>query len=891
MYSYFGFHFRTLNWMLAPLRFLLKIRFVPENFSKDHFLEASKGADIVYVLPRFFFLDVFVLNAALKILGIKTVKVHARPNRFRGCAVLGIRARRQLFVKQNDRDLFSESVSQLLQQDHRVSRAQLLLWPVSVFWSRKAERNEQNFLMKALFHDDGNLHAFQKFLIALLQGGEVRIHFGKPMMLGPDLLKVDPALAEHDPLAKRYGFSSPTQTIARKIRRDLLIEFNRERTAVMGPNLYDFQNIANRILNGQEVQDYIHKHEKDKRKAEQKAVRFLDEIAANYNYSVVRAFEKVFDFVWTVIFRGVRVRNFENVATVARSGQILWMPCHRSHLDYMLLSYVLFKKGLVTPHVAAGQNLSFFPAGPILRRGGAFFLRRSFQGNRFYSLIFGQYVNFLMHNSFPVEFFHEGGRSRIGKLLSPKLGFTSICVSSIISRKAKNTYIIPVYFGYDKVMEDASYAKELMGAKKQKESLWVLLKSIRFLFGNYGFVDVSFGAPIHFGDAWTEYFNNPSLIALQGTTEISPNLDQCSERLDSRDIAVQGFIKNLARRVNTGINQNATACTTALIATLLCAHNHKLWDRDEVKMWLMRCVEVIETIRSQLGWSVAVSASTPSDAVLFHSSKPPQSGEDVDVVGTPIHQLASEENEGARRERHNHLANLILSDALQWQFLKAFKNEPDKYEKNMDKDINLWWYRGTLFHLIAIPGIVAQLVLQSGEDSLSLELLEKKFAAIRHLWEEELFWPASTSSSLLVRCALSILQKWSLVIYGTQDDIIRASSAEAVKSLEVVASWVGPEKEIYGIQIAAALQLIEGNTKLKRDDLISNSFVLHRNLYLKGKASVPPNLSKVFGARTFDALYRVGLYQPSEGQSLRLSYTELVGVSGFLDTKFWQTKS
>jgi glycerol-3-phosphate O-acyltransferase len=72
--------------------------------------------------------------------------------------------------------------------------------------------------------------------------------------------------------------------------------------------------------------------------------------------------------------------------------EVIYVPSHRSHIDYLLLSYLLYVNGIVPPHIAAGVNLNLPVVGPILRRGGAFFLRRSFKSNALYSAVFSEYV-------------------------------------------------------------------------------------------------------------------------------------------------------------------------------------------------------------------------------------------------------------------------------------------------------------------------------------------------------------------------------------------------------------------------------------------------------------------------------------------------------------------
>ena len=114
----------------------------------------------------------------------------------------------------------------------------------------------------------------------------------------------------------------------------------------------------------------------------------------------------------------------------------------------MILSMICDDYGLQPPHVAAGDNLNFWPVGRLLRAGGAFFIRRSFKGDRIYSATMGAYVKRLLQDGFSQEFFIEGGRSRTGKLLAPKFGMLTLEVDAWLTGvKPDGTYLAQVLPG------------------------------------------------------------------------------------------------------------------------------------------------------------------------------------------------------------------------------------------------------------------------------------------------------------------------------------------------------------------------------------------------------------------------------------------------------------
>ncbi|SBM13760.1 glycerol-3-phosphate 1-O-acyltransferase PlsB, partial [Klebsiella pneumoniae] len=211
---------------------------------------------------------------------------------------------------------------------------------------------------------------------------------------------------------------------------------------------------------------------------------------------MIRLTDRILGFTWNRLYQGINVHNAERVRQLAHDGhEIVYVPCHRSHMDYLLLSYVLYHQGLVPPHIAAGINLNFWPAGPIFRRLGAFFIRRTFKGNKLYSTVFREYLGELFSRGYSVEYFVEGGRSRTGRLLDPKTGTLSMTIQAMLRGGTRPITLVPIYIGYEHVMEVGTYAKELRGATKEKESLPQMVRGLSKL-RNLGQGYVNFGEPL-----------------------------------------------------------------------------------------------------------------------------------------------------------------------------------------------------------------------------------------------------------------------------------------------------------------------------------------------------------------------------------------------------------
>ncbi len=229
----------------------------------------------------------------------------------------------------------------------------------------------------------------------------------------------------------------------------------------------------------------------------------LNQIAADLNPTTINVFKFALTFIFNNIYDGMDIdkEGLARVKEKARRGSIVYVPCHKSHIDYLVLSYGLFFNWMSIPLIAAGINLAFFPMGYFFRRGGAFFMRRTFKGDPVYAQTFSAYIRTILGERIPMEFFIEGTRSRSGKLMLPKKGLLSMIVQGWESGITRNVYFVPVYVGYDRVVEEGAYVREMKGAPKEKENLWSLLKAGKVLKQRYGKVYVRFAEPISM-NAW-----------------------------------------------------------------------------------------------------------------------------------------------------------------------------------------------------------------------------------------------------------------------------------------------------------------------------------------------------------------------------------------------------
>lgn len=285
--------------------------------------------------------------------------------------------------------------------------------------------------------------------------------------------------------------------------RSLLVDIlNRQRKSITGPVLKSRQEITEDILNRKSLREFLAAYA-DKtgtplRKVNKKAAGYIDEIAANYSLRIINFLNWLFTWVFRNIFEGVSVsqKEINTMRETYTKAPLILIPCHKSHLDYLLLPYVMFKYNMPCPHIAAGKNLSFWPLGPLFRGAGAFFLRRTFKGAELYARIFAAYIEKLLYEGFNIKIYIEGGRSRTGKVLPPKIGGLSMILRAFLNGACEDLYFVPIYVGYDRVLEEDAYLKEIEGGNKTPENLKGLLNTPKFLKRKYGKVYLKFDTPI-----------------------------------------------------------------------------------------------------------------------------------------------------------------------------------------------------------------------------------------------------------------------------------------------------------------------------------------------------------------------------------------------------------
>ncbi|MBM4777669.1 MAG: glycerol-3-phosphate acyltransferase [Archangiaceae bacterium] len=443
-----------------------------------------------------------------------------------------------------------------------------------------------------------------------------------------------------------------TEVIARKVRSTLSHHLARETRAVFGPPRKPTDRLIDEAMRDKVFQQTAVEVAKEQNKSiesvNRTAKRNFEAIAARYSPSTVGFTAPILHWVFNRIYDGVEVdeAGLERAMKAAAHAPMVLTPSHKSHVDYLIMSYVLFQRGYTVPLVAAGANLSFFPLGPFLRRGGAFFLRRSFKGDKLYTATFKAYLKKLVHDGIHHEFFPEGGRSRTGKLLTPKLGLFTWLVDAVLEGARNDLLFVPVAIDYEKVVEGASYKAELAGGEKKPEDLKALLSAPSVLTENYGRIHLSFDEPV-------------SLAKLMKDRGIDPRA--------TTDDQKKALVRALGHRVMHGISKVSTVTPHALLASALLAHRRRGISVREItdRIGLLR--KMATDLNARLSVQLNDAPSSPTvlgpvqDAMRMFASE--GFVRIVEARGEPIYQV-EEERRTELSFYKNTLMNLIAGRTI-----------------------------------------------------------------------------------------------------------------------------------------------------------------------------------------------------------------------------------
>ncbi|ELA09143.1 glycerol-3-phosphate acyltransferase [Moraxella macacae 0408225] len=684
--------------------------------------------------------------------------------------------------------------------------------PVTILWGRAPEKEDSLFNLFTADEWQNPSIAKQLFNIGV-KGRDTYVQFHPPKNLR-DILHAESKAqsADSNKNTALIDNHSALQLLAQRVQNRLLGYLDKQQETILGPDLSDRRNEVDKILNTPAIRHAIQldseEHNRNIHDSKKLARRYLNEITSDYSYAMVRFFDRFLTWLWTQLYDGVKVQHFERVREAASDHAIVYVPCHRSHIDYLLLSYVIFKRGLRVPYVAAGENLNIPILGQMLRNGGAFFMRRSFKGNALYNAVFREYVHSMLLRNTPIEYFVEGGRSRSGRLLPPKKGMLAMTVQSHLRQSSKPIAFIPTYIGYERIIEGSTYVDELKGKPKESESLFGLLKTGKKLERIFGTVHVSFGKPLYLKDFMQKYAVLPnSLPSDRSDTPIPPNVSQ--------------MVDNIGVKIMQRINRSAVINPVTLLSMVLLDTPHGALDEQS-------CLE-------QLALYQRLAKTLPYD-------------EDITVTDARPQAIIAYSTQLKLIEKTPHvLGDLIRIANGQAPLLSYFRNN--------------------ILHVYILFSLCANLVKHNGH--ITFANVEQVASTIYPFLQAELFlqYPARTLQETLtqhieVLIAENIIVDKGVNAKGERQLTTPDPNTHNYQQLTVLANAVSHSLERYFMVLALLSQ--QGSNKLTKEQVVDLGHLLGQRLSVIYEDDMPDFFDRALFSSFLETLERLEYIQPTE---------------------------
>lgn len=644
------------------------------------------------------------------------------------------------------------------------------LVPVTILWGRAPDKEDS--LLKLLFTDSWATPSKIKQLVNIgVHGRQTYVEFHSPQSLRE--------------LVTQAKTESPNLSPVTYVVSHLNTYMDSKREAVLGPDLSDRRNVMLSLIKSPDVQEAILQESVRSKisvdDAENRAISHLNEIVSDYSPSTVKFAETSLNRLWTQLYDGVEVHNFSTVRELADKYEIVYTPCHRSHIDYLLLSFVIYRRGLMVPYIAAGDNLNLPFVGQLLRGGGAFFIRRSFSGAQLYTTVFKEYLFSILSRNTPLEYFIEGGRSRTGRLLPPKTGMLAMTVHSHLRGRAKPIVFIPTYIGYERLMEGATYVGEMEGKPKEAESIFGILKTLRKIERIFGKVHVNFGEPVFLDDVLKQQQVEDIVIA--------SNKDALPPKVaDAINVASQHIMEN--------INRAAVINPVSLLSLVLLATPKHTLDEEA-------CISQLDTYQ-------ALSKALPYDE---RTQITPLSGKEIIAYGMKLKLI--------KRIKH------VLGDIIAIEDQQA---------------VLLTYFRNNILHLFILPSLIASLVEHNGR--LVRQDLHSVIKALYPFLKAELFlkWSDDELETVIDQYCDVLLQS-KLILDDGRDTLYSATpNSEQHKQLEVLAAPVQQSLERYFMTLTLLSQ--RGSGKMSSRQVEELSHLLGQRLSVLYEFSSPEFFDK-----------------------------------------------
>lgn len=833
---------------IAPLRWLYARFFrhikVDERWSQAA-EDASRRGTTVYVMRSLSFLDFLCLDYLIKEFGLPLLRFvndlglwllepfgrgkrrlrlkrqHPQPEQLAQVLREGSSAllflRRPPTILEGPRrqgSALDVDLIRTLVEVQRESERPILLVPQTFVWTKFPASHKRSWLDLAFGPREwpGKLRVLFQFLR----------NYRNALLRSGDPFDLSQFMAQHPSLSDAE--------IADKVRYAMLRRIERERNVVLGPAKKGPARIRAELLRSPRVEKHIEARMRATKKSRQEVLKEADKelqkLCADQDPNGLSFLHRLLDWVWNRIYDGLEVdmEGLERLRDAAREGNLILLPSHKSHVDYLILSDVLYTNALSPPLIAAGENLSFWPLGGPLRRGGAFFIKRTFRGNKLYAALVDAYMRRLLVEGFNIEFFLEGGRSRTGKLLPPKLGLLSMVVDAALMLPNKKIFFVPISIGYERIIEERSYVHELSGGEKEKENLSGLLKSSKILRSKYGRLYVQFGELLDFNAMRAEVLSERNESSDDGARDREGGAQPLESTLKPTERRL--LVQRLAERTMHEINQATVVTPTALVSMALLTHRRRGMARSAL---LERC-DLLTTCLDDAGARFAQTLRN-DDGTLRH-----------DTVDEALRLLGD--------------AKLLSSHE---------QGDEPVYTVPDERRMSLEYFQNNILHFF-VPHAFAAVALMRAGDAMSREGFRERVAQLANLLKHE--FADIGHPSFVSRAEESL------------DAFIEAGYVEALAGTVRVAESDNAQLALFSglletyfeslaLTIKAAEILRTG--ALSKKDWAKKALSLGQRLYLSGELERRESLSKLRLDNAFRALREFGLVRVEGGEQLVLT--------------------
>ncbi|MFV9615154.1 MAG: glycerol-3-phosphate 1-O-acyltransferase PlsB [Gammaproteobacteria bacterium] len=666
--------------------------------------------------------------------------------------------------------------------------------PVVVFWGRPVLK--QKHWLHVLFSDTWGLAGRTRRFFTILFNGK------------NTLLQFSSAISFRDLI----NDSSPGDAVD-NLQKQLSKRLNEIKTATLGPDISHRRTLVRELLENKDIVNAVNNRCQQDNITEYKATKiaqnYLNEIVADRSYITIQILQRILARFWNKFYSGIDVNFSGQLHQLALSHELVYVPCHRSHIDYLLLSYVIHNEGLAIPYIAAGKNLNMPFIGPILRKAGAFFIRRSFKGNELYSTVMFEYLASQLSQGMPIEYFVEGGRSRTGRLLQPKPGMLAMTIRAFLKYQNRPIAFVPVYIGYEKMIESKSYLAELKGDDKKSETLMNSIRSILNIRGFYGRVTTNFGQPV---------------LLNKVLDEQSPDWKNHTYNDRQRPDWLRPTIRQTSHLIMQRINESCAVNAINLIATALLAAPNQTMDEGE----LIRTLSFYGEVIKHLNYSDRITLTHYEAASQIHHA----------------------EALGLVRRRKHEMGDFIYLD-------KAHA-------------IMLTYYRNNILHLLVMPSLIACCFNNSA--TINRESIKRHIRIAYPFLKAEFFLPWHASEiDQIIDHVLNCLNKADLITHHADLESFSRPpiSTEQHSQLVTLAKVVSPVLELY--YMIFALLAEHGSDTLSRERLEELCYLMAQRLSLMYEINSPDFFDKKLIANFINSLIKLAYVSVNESDKLELS--------------------